>query len=169
MTEPAGEQMARELRWVHGMIRDDLAALQELARAIDDGLPPEEAVTGVRGLETNGALWQLRASCFRHCHFVELHHRLESGYLFPELRRIEPSLAEVVERLDADHAVVARHLDEITAAADAVGDLDTPDRRDSLISAIGALAGDLLTHLAFEEERIGPVLRTLTRWPGFIR
>ncbi len=49
------------------------------------------------------------------------------------------------------------------------GDLDTPERRDSLITAIGALAADLLTHLAFEEERIGPVLRTLTRWPGFVR
>ncbi len=93
------------MRWVHAMIRDDLAALRELAAAVADGLSPKHALSTVDGMATNGALWQLRAGCFRHCHFVELHHRLESGYLFPELRRIEPSLAAVVERLDADHAV----------------------------------------------------------------
>jgi hypothetical protein len=97
---------------------------------------------------------------------VELHHRLETHYLFPELRRIEPALDAVVRRLDADHEVVARHLEEITVAADAVGELDTADRRARLIAGIGALAADLLTHLDFEEEQLSPVLRTLTQWPG---
>jgi len=160
-----GDALVAELRWVHDMIRRDLATLRRLAEAVRDGLPPFEAVATIQELATHGPLWQMRMNCLRHCHFVESHHLAETHHLFPRLRRINPALAPVIDKLDADHVVVAGHLEEIETAATALGELGTPEQRSRLIDSLETLSRDLLTHLDFEEEHISPTLRTLTHWP----
>src|SRR5262249_24425552 len=143
----------------------DLATVHSLAEAIRDGLPPFEAAATIRGLAMSSPLWQMRMNCVRYCRFVEAHHFGETHHLFPHLRRINPDLAAVLDKLDADHVAVAGHLEQVEAAAKALGELGTPEQRSRLVNALEALARDLLAHLDFEEERLGPTLRTLTHWP----
>ncbi|UIX31947.1 hemerythrin domain-containing protein [Streptomyces sp. GQFP] len=162
---PQGEALVKELKWVHDMIRGDLATLGTLAGKIRDGLAPFDAAATVRGLATNGPLWQMRSNCLRHCQFVESHHMGETHHWFPELRRSNPALGPVIDKLDADHVVIADHLEEVEAAAKALGHLKTAKERSRLINAIESLSRDLLAHLAFEEEQVNPTLRTWTRWP----
>jgi hypothetical protein len=160
-----GDALVEELRWIHHLIRRDLGVLLDLAGAVRDGLPPFEASATLHGLALNGPLWQMRMNCVRWCHFVEGHHYGETEHWFPELVRTNPALAPVVDKLNADHIVVAAHLEAVHAAGDALAELDTPEQRSRLVCALEDLSRDLLAHLAYEEEQVSPTLRTWTRWP----
>ena len=148
----------QELKWVHDMIRADLERVRQLADAASAGLTAEELRAGVESLATNTLLWQVKVRCLHHCRFVHGHHTLESAILFPELRRTNPALNPVVDKLEADHASIATLLDTVEAAAHA-------DDRDALVDALNRLGEDLLAHLAYEEEHISDTLRTWQRWP----
>jgi hypothetical protein len=147
--------MVQELKWVHDMIRADLRRVRDLAAAVTAGLPAGEVRAGIESLATNGPLWQLKVNCLHHCRFVHGHHSLESAILFPELRRSNPALNPVVDKLEADHASIATLLEEIEAA----------DDREALVALLDRLSDDLLAHLAYEEEHISDTLRTWQRWP----
>ncbi len=121
---PQGEALYEDLLWVHGLLRQDLATVERLAVEVVDGAAAEAVVDEVRALEATGPLWRLRASCLHYCRFVHHHHRLEDRALFPELRRVNPSLGPVVERLQADHRQVAGLLEGVESA---VGELDGED------------------------------------------
>jgi iron-sulfur cluster repair protein YtfE (RIC family) len=116
-------------------------------------------------LATNGPLWQLKINCLRYCHFVHSHHNAESALIFPELRRTNPALNPVVDRLEADHASVSDLLDEVEGVARAMGGREDPELRQRLTQALRRLSDDLLAHLQYEEEQISDTLRTWTRWP----
>jgi hypothetical protein len=78
------------------------------------------------------------------------------------VRRTAPHLSATVDRLEADHRVVSALLDRVEELADGLD--DQPNRQD-LVLALTRLSTDLLEHLAFEEESIGPVLNSWERWP----
>lgn len=147
--------MVQELKWVHDSIRADLRRVRDLAAAVSAGLPADDIRAGVESLATNTPLWQLKLNCLHHCRFVHGHHTLESAVLFPELRRSNPALNPVVDKLEADHASIAALLAEIESA----------DDRDALVDLLDRLSADLLAHLAFEEENISDTLQTWQRWP----
>jgi hypothetical protein len=159
-----GDALVQELRWVHDMIRRDLDTVQRLAGGVAGGRPAAEVRDELAMLATNGPLWHLRINCLQYCHVVHSHHHLESALLFPELRRTNPALSEVVDKLEADHANISVRLDEVEAAAQALG-RDGADERERLVAALQTLATDLLAHLRFEEEQISGTLRTWTDWP----
>lgn len=164
---PHGEALVAELKWVHDMIRRDLATVRRMAADVAAGLPAADVRRGLRALATGGPLWQLKINCLRYCRFVHSHHHAESMMLFPELRRADPALDPVVDKLEADHVHVSGLLDEVEAAA---GDLDTaenPETRRWLAGALDTLSVDLLAHLQYEEEQISPTLRTWAAWPGW--
>jgi hypothetical protein len=150
-----------ELLWVHGMIRQDLTTVRELAERVAAGMGPEELDERIRSLRANGPLWALKVNCLHYCRFVHGHHRLEDVALFPALRRADPELAPAIERLEGDHRRVAEQLDELEAAVAGLGE----DGRGRVVDALKALADDLLVHLALEEETIGPALRRMDRHP----
>jgi hypothetical protein len=162
---PMGDAMVAELKWVHDMIRRDLAAVRGLADDVAAGLPGAEAQATLAALATSGPLWQLKINCLQHCHFVHSHHHAESVLLFPELRRSNPALNPVVDRLEADHAAVSDLLDGVEVAARALTRRDAADVRQRLVDALHSLAVDLLAHLRYEEEQISGTLRTWTAWP----
>jgi hypothetical protein len=56
-------------------------------------------------------------------------------------------------------------LDEIEASADALVLADGTSIRGRIVTALGDLATDLLAHLAFEEEALGPTTLELEEWP----
>lgn len=112
-----------------------------------------------------GTLWKLRVNCLYYCRFVHAHHHGEDVALFPALRRTNPALGPVVERLVADHRKVSGLLDQIEASANALGAQDGTTPRARLVQALNDLSTDLLAHLAFEEEAIGPTLLEWETWP----
>lgn len=169
--EPAtpGEAMMAELRWVHDRIRRDLAVVQDLSRRIHSGAPPAAVTTEIARLQTSSPLWKLRVNCLHYCRFVHSHHHGEDTALFPELRRTNPALAPVVDKLEADHRLVSDILDEIEAAADALAAHDTIPGRERVVAGLDRLREHLLAHLAFEEHEIAPTMLTWERWPELPR
>jgi hypothetical protein len=153
-----GEAFYEELLWVHSMLRQELELVRSLAARVADGLSPEELRIEVAALKANGPLWALKVNCLHYCRFVHGHHRLEDIALFPALRSVDPDISPVVDRLEADHRVVAAQLEEIEAAV-------AGHDQERVIAALDALADHLLEHLAFEEESIGPTLRRMDRHP----
>ena len=158
---PQGEALYEDLLWVHGLLRQDLATVERLAVEVVDGAAAEALVDEVRALEATGPLWRLRASCLHYCRFVHHHHRLEDRALFPEIRRVNPSLGPVVERLQADHRRVAGLLEGVESAVEELDGEDTPAARTQVAAALEALAGHLLAHLDLEEQSVADTLR---RW-----
>ena len=162
-----GDAMVAELRWVHDMIRQDLATVRRMADEVAAGLPAADVRAGLESLATSGPLWQLKINCLQYCRFVHTHHHVESIMLFPQLRRSNPALNPVVDKLEADHASVSDLLDEVEAAAQALRDQEDPALRDRLVTALRNLGTDLLAHLQYEEENISDTLRTWTAWPSW--
>src|SRR5271169_3651266 len=115
--DPRGEAMVAELTWVHDMIRQDLRTVRQLAADAAAGRTATEIRAGIRSLVASGPLWQLKVGCLHYCRFVHSHHHTESVLLFPALRRANPALNPVVDKLEADHAVVSDLLGEVETAA----------------------------------------------------
>ena len=146
---------------MHSMLRRDLSIVRGLADRVEAGLPPAELRSELRSLETTGPLWQLRVNCLQYCRFVHGHHRLEDIALFPAIRRGDPGLGGVVDRLQADHRRVSELLDEVEQAAQELTETGAPAGRERVTSGLLKLESHLLAHLDFEEESVGPAIR---RW-----
>jgi hypothetical protein len=157
--------MFAELQWIHSMIRSDLEIVREMAADTAAGEPASRIQARLRTLAAASPLWQLRINCLQYCRFVHSHHHAESVLLFPELRRSNPALNPVVDKLQADHEHVSTLLDDVEEAARELTEDDQPAGRERLTAALGQLSTDLLAHLAYEEESIGGTLRTWTSWP----
>lgn len=173
MTAPAraqspnsrGEAMVAELKWVHSMIRRDLRIVGELADGVEEGRPAGEVAGELRSLAAAGPLWQLKINCLQYCRFVHSHHHAESILLFPALRRANPALGPVVDKLEADHTRVAELLDNVEAAARELAGHEDAEVRQRLTAALRTLSDELLEHLAFEEDNVADTMRTMTGWP----
>jgi hemerythrin-like domain-containing protein len=158
--------MFRELLYIHSLLRRDLRTVRRLADQARDGLSPQSILEEIRNLETNSPLWQLRFGCMHYCRFVHGHHTLEDAALFPMVRRQDPSLAKVIDRLEEDHLTVHHITERIAAVADRVPTDASGISRFELVAALNELEAHLLAHLAFEEESIGPLLSTWHEWPA---
>jgi hypothetical protein len=167
LPNPRGEAMVAELKWVHDMIRRDLRTVRQLAADVASGLPAPQIRAGVRSLAASGPLWQLKINCLQYCRFVHSHHHAESIMLFPGLRRANPALSPVVDKLEADHLSISGLLDEVGEAAQKLSSGEDPAVRERLIQALQKLSTDLLAHLQYEEENISDTLRALPGWPGW--
>lgn len=164
-SSPPREGMFRELLAVHAMLRRDLRLIRRLAAAVQDGLSAADIVAQVRDLETNSPLWRLKFGCLHYCRFVHAHHTIEDAAIFPMVRKHDPSLRSVVDRLEEDHLTVHHITERIAAAAEQLGASETDASRDTLVAALQELEAHLLAHLAFEEASLGPLLSTWQRWP----
>ena len=85
--------------------------------------------------------------------------------LFPALRRTNPALNPVVDKLEADHARVSDLLGEVETAARELSDAEDLAARTRLTRALRQLSADLLAHLQYEEDHISDTLRTWSDWP----
>jgi Hemerythrin HHE cation binding domain len=158
-----GKALFDELLWVHGVIRRDLNTVQRLAEAVLAGLDPLDLQHELQRLETTGPLWQLKVNCLRWCRFVHGHHDFEDTAWLPSLRRADPALGPVVERIDEEHRRISDQLDEVAAAATALTETDDGHARGRVVDALNSLSGDLIEHLAYEELSLGPTLRRMRR------
>jgi iron-sulfur cluster repair protein YtfE (RIC family) len=90
---------------------------------------------------------------------VTNHHTLEDRSVFPHIRRHDPQLVPVLDRLEAEHETIAELLERVDQAL--VG-LVTPggDGIVGVNAAIDLLTDALLSHFSYEErELIEPLAR----------
>ena len=161
--ETRNQSLLGELRRVHTMLRDDLAAVREIAAATAAGRPVAHVRDDLAELHARGPLLRLQANCLGYCQLVHSHHGGEDTTLFPVIRQVAPHLAATVDRLEADHRTVSDLLDRVEAAAGRLTDDTTARAR--LVEALDTLSTHLHEHLAVEEEALGPILESWTRWP----
>ncbi len=60
--------------------------------------------------------WTLGVYCATYCRVVTGHHTLEDRSVFPHLKGQDPDLDPVIDRLAAEHEVIADLLERIDAA-----------------------------------------------------
>jgi hemerythrin-like domain-containing protein len=96
--------------------------------------------------------WTLGAFCLSFCTLVTQHHGLEDTAVFPHLRRAEPALAPVIDRLEAEHAVIHEVVESVDRAlVDLVGN---PSDLGALQGAVDRLTAILRSHLTYEEDQL---------------
>ena len=163
VANPHGEALVQELLWVHGIIRHNLETIAVVIEQIGNGAPVEQVRAQIDDLAATSVIWTLRVNCLQYCSLVHHHHRLEDIALFPGLRRVNTGLHSVIDKLEADHAIVSGYLAAVeTAAARIVAD---EAARVELADALSKLTEHLLTHLDYEEANLSPTLRRLQGWP----
>jgi alkanesulfonate monooxygenase SsuD/methylene tetrahydromethanopterin reductase-like flavin-dependent oxidoreductase (luciferase family) len=161
----AGRALAQELVAVHDHLRGELSHLREMIGQVAAGsLDPGTARSEVAKLTMRQNQWTVGAYCESYCRLVGMHHTLEDQALFPGLRSLDQRLAPVVDRLHAEHLVIAGVLERVDAALVAL--VTSPAAWMSGVrSAVDLLTDTLLSHLSYEEGelveplgRLGPAL-----------
>jgi iron-sulfur cluster repair protein YtfE (RIC family) len=157
--------MHRQLKLVHTMLRGDLEVCRTLAIEVASGALAADITEQIAALQTRSPIWTLQVNCLYHCRVVHAHHGHEDADMFPALRRSNPALTAVVDKLEADHRAISDLLDDVERAARDLDDTAGNPARDQLVTALGRLEADLLTHLALEEESIATTMRSWEQWP----
>ncbi|MDA0305889.1 MAG: hemerythrin domain-containing protein [Proteobacteria bacterium] len=86
------------------------------------------------------------------------HHPKEEQYLFPALRARCPQAADLIDRLDGQHAQCAGLIDALDAALKAV-DADYPAGLEELRAAVRAYVDFQRDHIGLEERELIPLAR----------
>ena len=154
-----GQQGQRLLLGVHDHLRQELEQLRQVVRDVRNGASgPAEARSHLNQMAMRQNYWTLGAFCAAYCRVLSTHHAIEDQRMFPDLRRGDESLGPVLDRLAAEHEVIAGVLDEVDKAMVAM--IQDQSRLEETERAVDQLADVLLTHLADEEEQLlGPIGR----------
>jgi hypothetical protein len=163
---PFGVAVHRQLKLIHQMLRNDLTTCRELAADVAAGASSGDAAARLGEMRANSPIWTLQVNCLYHCRLVHMHHHGEDRDMFPALRRSNPDLGAVVDRLEFDHRAISVLLDDVEARVKELDETSTPEAREELVLALRDLATRLLEHLAFEEENIATTMRSWVTWPA---
>ncbi|HTZ88051.1 MAG TPA: hemerythrin domain-containing protein [Solirubrobacteraceae bacterium] len=154
-----GRQAGQHLIDVHDMLRRELNDLRHLLAQVKEGaLDAGQARGALAEMALRQNDWTLGAFCARYCRAVAGHHGLEDEAVFPHLARSDAALAPVIERLTAEHLVIADALDAVDRAL--VEHINNRADFAPLQRAIDFLTDALLSHLSYEEhELVEPLAR----------
>lgn len=157
--EPVVAGMGRHLVDVHDHLRAELAQVFDVIGQVEAGTLDAGAARGViNEMTMRQNDWALGAYCQSYCRLVATHHTIESSSMFPHLRRSDPTLAPVLDRLDEEHHTIHGLLEDVDRALVAV--VSGPSALPGLRAAVDRLAESLTAHLSYEEEQlVGPLDR----------
>ncbi|BEL02992.1 hypothetical protein Q0Z83_011830 [Actinoplanes sichuanensis] len=149
----------RHLVQVHDGLRGELAQIHDLIDQVEAGtIDVGTARSHINTMTMRQNNWTLGTYCESYCRIVTTHHTIEDRSLFPHLRRADPRLAPVVDRLEQEHHVIHEVLEGVDKALVAL--VSTPDGLPALREAVNLLSDTLLSHLSYEErELIEPLSR----------
>ncbi|MEU4625863.1 LLM class flavin-dependent oxidoreductase [Actinoplanes sp. NPDC023801] len=149
----------RHLIEVHDGLRGELAQIHDLIDQVEAGsLDVGAARSHINTMTMRQNNWTLGTYCESYCRIVTTHHTIEDRSLFPHLRRSDPRLAPVVDRLEQEHHVIHEVLEGVDKAL--VEMVSGPGGTAGLRAAVDLLTDTLLSHLAYEErELIEPLAR----------
>ncbi|MFB6726239.1 LLM class flavin-dependent oxidoreductase [Kribbella sp. NPDC056345] len=144
---------------VHDHLRAELEQIHDLVEQVAAGsLGIGQARSHINTMTMRQNNWTLGTYCESYCRLVTTHHSLEDASLFPQLRRADPALVPVVDRLQEEHLIIHDVLEGVdkalVALVDGSGDID------GLRAAVDLLDDTLLSHLSYEErELVEPLAR----------
>ncbi|ROS43511.1 LLM class flavin-dependent oxidoreductase [Amycolatopsis thermoflava] len=151
---------------VHDHLRAELGQLRDLLTEVAAGtLDPGAARSRLHTLTLRQNNWTLGAYCESYCRVVSIHHQREDSDVFPALRRFEPGLAPVLDRLADEHHAIQALVERVDAAL--VAFVGTDGDITALHAALDLLTDALLSHLSYEERELTePLARLWGRDPG---
>ena len=144
---------------VHDHLRAELEQIRDLVEQVAAGsIGVGQARSHINTMTMRQNNWTLGTYCESYCRLVTTHHSLEDASLFPHLRRADPALAPVVDRLEAEHRIIHDVLEGVDKALVAL--VDGSGSIDGLRPAVDLLDDTLLSHLSYEErELVEPLAR----------
>jgi len=144
---------------VHDHLRAELEQIRDLVEQVAAGsLGIGQARSHINTMTMRQNNWTLGVYCESYCRTVTTHHSLEDEALFPRLRRADPTLTPVVDRLQEEHLVIHDVLEGVDKALVAL--VDGSGTIDTLRAAVDLLDDALLSHLSYEErELVEPLAR----------
>jgi hypothetical protein len=149
----AERSTAQHLVDVHDHLRAELEEVRSVTElVVQSAMSPGEARSHLHTLTMRQQNWSLGAYCQSYCRLVTGHHSLEDAAMLPHLRRAEPGLGPVVDRLEEEHRVIHGVLEELDRAL--VRFVDDPSSGSGLRQAVDLLTDTLLSHLAYEEHQL---------------
>ncbi|MGH3879909.1 MAG: LLM class flavin-dependent oxidoreductase [Actinophytocola sp.] len=154
-----GRMTGQQLIGVHDHLRGELDRVRSLVRQVVDGaLDVGAARSEINEMTMRQNNWTLGAYCESYCRFVTLHHSIEDASFFPQVRRADPRLGPVLDRLSEEHRVIHDVLNRVDAAL--VATVSDPKGITELSDAVDLLTDSLLSHLSYEErELVEPLAR----------
>ena len=152
---PAGRAGQRTLVAVHRHLRAELERIHEVIDQVAaQQLTPQEARDLVNRTAMRQNHWSLGAFCAAYCRVVSVHHTIEDVSMFPSLRRADPSLGPVLDRLGEEHEVIAGALDALDRVlVDLIAERVTVEDVRAAATTLNAM---MTSHLAYEEEELLP-------------
>jgi alkanesulfonate monooxygenase SsuD/methylene tetrahydromethanopterin reductase-like flavin-dependent oxidoreductase (luciferase family)/hemerythrin-like domain-containing protein len=162
---PHAREVGQHLIDVHGMLREELERIHQVITQVRSGAL---SVAGARSAINETALrqnnWELSAFCANYCSRITQHHGLEDAQIFPHLRRSDPGLAPVVDRLQQEHEIIHEVVEGVDRAL--VDLVRTDGDFTALQKAADLLSDALLSHLAYEEQQLVEPLARFGFYPG---
>ncbi|MDR6863339.1 LLM class flavin-dependent oxidoreductase [Phycicoccus sp. 3266] len=154
---PAHEGAGAHLVEVHDGLRAELARLRDIVEQVVAGEEEaHRARNAINELTMRQNNWTLGAYCQQYCRFVTGHHGLEDRSVFPHLRRSDPALTPVLDRLEQEHVVIHDVLEQLDDAL--VGLVSGASGTPELQRVVDRLSQSLLEHLSYEEDELVPAL-----------
>jgi hemerythrin-like domain-containing protein len=157
---PDQQAAGRHLIDVHDALRGELTQLRDIVQQVAQGeTDPAAARSFITRMTIRQNNWTLGTFCETYCRVVTHHHTLEDRSVFPHIRRSDPGLAPVIERLEAEHETIAELLERVDRAlVDLVAAED--DGIGAVRRTVDLLTDALLSHFSYEErELIEPLAR----------
>jgi len=160
-----GRAVGQHLVDVHDHLRAELAEVRDLLTEVRHGAVPAGAARAtLHELSMRQHTWTLGAYCAAYCSVVGQHHGAEDGLVFPHLRRADPGLVPVLDRLEHEHAVIHEVVEQVDRAL--VNLVRSPGDFAELQQAVDLLSTALLSHLRYEEDQILAPLSRHGFFPG---
>ncbi len=148
-----GMAVGRHLTDVHDHLRQELGQIRDMLEQVKRGSLTAGAARAVLNQMTmRQNNWTLGAYCAAYCTMITQHHGLEDRAVFPHLRRSDPGLVPVIDRLEHEHMIIHEVVEAVDRAL--VGLVTGPDDFTGLQEAVDALTDALRSHLAYEEQQI---------------
>lgn len=154
-----GLAVGQHLIDVHDHYRAELEQVRDLLSRVAKGITEAGEARGeLNRLTIRANDWALGGACQMQCVSLTEHHGMEDEAIFPHLGQRQPSLREVLDKLDAEHHAIGAVLEEIDAAL--IHLVQHPADLGPVTDAIDLLTDTLLSHFAYEEREItGPLAR----------
>jgi hemerythrin-like domain-containing protein len=154
---------SRHLVEVHDHLRQELAQIRDLVDQVATGATGIAAARSrLNEMTMRQNNWTLGTYCESYCRVVATHHTIEDQSVFPHLRRQDPRLGPVLDRLEAEHHLIHDVLEGVDQALIALVSRaeGADDGLTDLRAAVDQLTDTLLSHLSYEErELIEPLAR----------
>jgi len=169
---PAGHQysarglaVGRHLADVHDHLRQELDQVRDLLEQVKRGsMTAGAARAALNEMTMRQNNWTLGAYCAAYCSMITQHHGLEDQAIFPHLRRADPGLVPVIDRLEREHVIIHEVVEGVDRAL--VRLVAKPGDVTELQEAVDALTDTLRSHLAYEEQQITEPLSRLGFFSG---